>query len=135
MHNYKIIRRRLQELEPFNGNSLRGYWDSETMEYLVISYRTLVASRKSNDSIPWVTDIYYSPTTSRHLAIVKEAWNVQGQLPKRPSVPKSKSAPRTKAGFTVVKEKGAKDSAKIEPSGRIPAISMDMGDPAFFVPC
>jgi hypothetical protein len=77
MENYKTIETRLQNREPFTGNSLRAYWvsvDGEH-EYQVISYNTTIAkSRHLGDA--WVNPEKYSNTTTRQQNLIKRAWGL-----------------------------------------------------------
>jgi len=73
MDNYKTIERKLRNLEPFKGNSLRAFWDGGS--YLVVSYSTAIASANSTERE--VTERKYSVTTSRHQNLIRRAWGIK----------------------------------------------------------
>ncbi len=73
--NYRIIEARLANLMPFEGNSLQGYMDESGDNYLVVSYRTLIATA-SADGGNWVSKTKYSVTTSKHQNLVRRAWGL-----------------------------------------------------------
>lgn len=54
----------------FRGNKVDPLFDPEGCDYLVWSYRTIVAKHHPKDGW-WITDTKYSPTTSRHLSTLK----------------------------------------------------------------
>lgn len=74
MDNYKVIASKVAEFLPFNGNTMRGFWDGDT--YKVLSYSTVIATmKKPNGYLDlWLTENRYSVTTSKHKNIVKKAW-------------------------------------------------------------
>jgi len=71
MDSYKVIETKLTNLEPFNGNSLRAYWDGDV--YKVVSYSTLIAE-VGNMGNRLISDYKYSVTTSRHQNLIRRAW-------------------------------------------------------------
>jgi hypothetical protein len=74
MDSYNTIRTRLEDRQPFTGNSLRGFWDGDT--YKVFSYNTLIATLESGGGPRWVSPTKYSNTTSRGQNLIKQAWGV-----------------------------------------------------------
>lgn len=76
MENYKTIETRLQNRQPFTGNSLRGYWDGVSGYYVVYSYNTLIAKIWDGGGPRWVSPDKYSVTTSRHQNLIKRAWGL-----------------------------------------------------------
>ena len=74
MDNYKTIEHKLRNLEPFKGNSLKGYWLGS--DYRVVSYATLVASHMSDTETKWLNPQKYSVTTSRHQNLIRRAWAI-----------------------------------------------------------
>lgn len=77
MDNYKVIENKLRNLEPFNGNSLRAFWDERG--YNVVSYYTLIAT--ANGTEREVDSRRYSVTTSKHQSLIRRAWGFS-PLPK-----------------------------------------------------
>lgn len=73
--NYRTIEARLASLMPFQGNSLQGFMDESGKNYLVVSYRTLIATAQ-RDGGNWVSKTKYSVTTSRHQNLVRKAWGL-----------------------------------------------------------
>jgi hypothetical protein len=72
MDSYKVIEQKLRNLEAFNGNSMRGFWDERG--YNVVSYYTLIANAHS---IHRELDTrYYSVTTSKHQRLIASAWGL-----------------------------------------------------------
>ncbi len=70
--NYKTIEAKLDTLTPFEGNSMRGYWDAMSQRFLVFSYRTLIGySTLSGFAI---VEDKYSVTTSRHQNLLRRVW-------------------------------------------------------------
>lgn len=67
---YRRIPELLRSQKPFQGNSMSAQ-KSPDGDYLVFSYSTCVAKRTC-DGVKWITDDYYSPTTSRHVNLCKE---------------------------------------------------------------
>lgn len=75
MDNYRTIETKLENRQPFSGNSLNGFWDAQTGYYVVYSYNTLIASLELGGK-RWVNPSKYSTTTSRHQNLIKRAWGV-----------------------------------------------------------
>lgn len=69
---YRQIPTLLRGKRPFRGNSMRAEYNSLTGEYKVYSYETVIAGW-TNLSGAWVSDDYYSVTTSRHQNLCR-AW-------------------------------------------------------------
>lgn len=55
--------------QPFTGSSMSATRDGDV--YTVFSYTTPVATLNMLTGEQWVTDTYYSTTTSRHLNLVR----------------------------------------------------------------
>lgn len=79
MDNYKTIARKLSNLEPFNGNSLRAFWDERG--YNVVSYYTLIA--KAEGIHRELDTHYFSATTSKHQRLIASAWGMSPLKPKK----------------------------------------------------
>jgi len=79
MDNYKQVLEKLENMTPFSGNTMRGYWH-ESLEgrqcYYVYSYTTLIAEQEGDydSQHRWISPEKYSVTTSRHQNIVRKAW-------------------------------------------------------------
>ena len=76
MDNYKVIETKLQNRQPFTGNSLRAYWDGISGEYVVFSYNTLIAKMEAGGGPRWVNPNKYSQTTTRQQNLIKRAWGL-----------------------------------------------------------
>jgi hypothetical protein len=76
MDNYKTIESKLANRERFTGNSLRGYWDGFSGNYVVYSYNTLIATLQDGGGPRWVSPDKYSVTTSRHQNLIRRAWGL-----------------------------------------------------------
>lgn len=91
MDNYSTIKTRLENRQPFRGNSLTAILkdDNYSNGYFVYSYGTLVAVYNYNilpesDGVAlpwervqrWVNPTKYSTTTSRHQNLIKRAWGL-----------------------------------------------------------
>ncbi len=70
--NYKTIEAKLATLTPFNGYSMRGYWDDSRHRFLVFSYNTVIGY--STLSGFGISDEKYSNTTSRHQNLLRKVW-------------------------------------------------------------
>lgn len=70
MPNYRDIELLIQDKKPFkHSHSMRALWDDEN--YIIYSYRTIIAVWKS-DSNTWVLNTSkYSSTTSRQQSLIK----------------------------------------------------------------
>lgn len=81
--NYRTIARKLDNLESFNGNTMRAQVEKTwgTFSYRVYSYSTLIAEKTWDGSegewVTWVNPSRYSVTTSRHQNLIKRAWGVK----------------------------------------------------------
>lgn len=69
--NYRQIPSLLQRRAPFRGNSMRAERGTDGT-YSVYSYTTLIVYVNANGGI-WVTQLRYSPTSSRHTNLCR-AW-------------------------------------------------------------
>ena len=76
MENYKTIETRLQERVSFTGNSLRGYWDGFSGNFVVYSYGTMIANYNPTTGQRWVNPEKYSSTTTRQQNLIKRAWGL-----------------------------------------------------------
>jgi hypothetical protein len=76
MDNYETIESKLANRERFTGNSLRGYWDGFSGNYVVYSYGTMVANYNPTTLEYWVNPNKYSQTTTRQQNIIKRAWGL-----------------------------------------------------------
>lgn len=76
MDTMKTIERKLRHLEQFRGANL--WSDVMTIDgqlhYVVYSYRTLIAMYFDGQGA--VIDTKYSPTTTRHQKLIREAWGL-----------------------------------------------------------
>jgi len=70
--NYKVIENKLRNLESFNGNSMRAFWDERG--YNVVSYYTLIA--KAEGIHRELDTRYFSATTSKHQRLIASAWGL-----------------------------------------------------------
>ncbi len=70
MDNYRVIEQKLRNLEPFNGNTLRAFWDERG--YNVVSYYTRIASAVGTERE--IDSRRYSVTTSKHQGLIRRAW-------------------------------------------------------------
>lgn len=77
------IETKVANLEPFNGNSMRGQWETDTdgmRMFVVYSYATVIANAFdisiTGRVIGCVGSEWHSQTTSRHQNIVRRAWGV-----------------------------------------------------------
>ena len=83
MDNYKTIATKLENLEPFNGNTMTAKADKTwgRFEYKIYSYNTLIAEKVWDGSegewFTWLNDTKYSVTTSKHQNIIRRAWGVK----------------------------------------------------------
>lgn len=68
--NYETISRKLEKLEPFTGNSLRGHWVGSS--YIVVSYETNIAVFNSGRAV--INSRKYSVTTSKQQSKIRAAW-------------------------------------------------------------
>lgn len=77
MPNYKEIERvLLPNYTPFtHAHSMSAVWSGD--EYLVYSYRTLIASRNSATGETWIDPTKYSVTTSKQQNLIRRAWGVK----------------------------------------------------------
>ena len=73
--NYSDIERAVRCLDNFAGNSSRGVLDSDTGEYRVYSYRTLIAVANMRTGGVALNVRKYSQTTSRLQNIIRRAWS------------------------------------------------------------
>ena len=74
MDNYKTIEYKLRNLEPFTGNSLKGFWHG--FEYYVWSYETPIAIHSNEKETKWLNPNKYTATTTRHQRLIRKAWAI-----------------------------------------------------------
>jgi len=75
--NYSAIREMLGKFIPFEGNTMWAEWDrTGPGRYVVYSYRTPIASYDEVEQSFWRNADWYSPTTTKHQNIVREAWGI-----------------------------------------------------------
>ena len=74
--NYRQMENKVLAREEFNGNSASAGWGSNGV-YWVYSYGTPIATFDSNRLEYWVSDSYYSNTTSRLQNLVRRAWGLK----------------------------------------------------------
>jgi len=68
--SYRTISHKMDRLEPFAGNSMRGCWESlrsgGPLVYVIYSYATIVGIYDPTDRTLYENVQSYSPTTSQH---------------------------------------------------------------------
>lgn len=74
--NYSEIRAILESdnLEDFEGNSVRGMWVENRTRYVVLSYATIILECNRHGEPVYFDNAYYSQTTSRLQGIVRRAF-------------------------------------------------------------
>ena len=82
MDNYKVIEEKLKRLEPFKGNSLRAYYDTNGT-YRVISWATEIATYYPLAEGKSMDTSWYSVSTSTHQRIIARAWGFSPLKPKK----------------------------------------------------
>ena len=81
MDSYKVIAQKLQNREPFRGNSLWAILESDGV-YRVFSYNTKIAIAFP-DGQRELDRQRYSVTTSKHQSLIARAWGMSPLGPKR----------------------------------------------------
>lgn len=81
--SYKVIEEKLKRLEPFRGNSLRAYWDTEGTTYKVISWDTEIATYYPLTKGRSMDTTWYSVSTSTHQRLIARAWGFPPLKPKK----------------------------------------------------
>ena len=71
---YAVMLDKIRGRETFTGNSAKGVAYSDN-DYAVVSYDTVIATY--DDGVFWVSDKFYSKTTSRLQNLCREAWGVR----------------------------------------------------------
>ena len=81
MDSYRVILQKLQNREPFKGNSLTGLLGSDGV-YRVFSYNTKIAIAFP-DGQRELDRQRYSVTTSKHQSLIARAWGMKPLGPNR----------------------------------------------------
>ena len=85
LDNYKVIEEKLTTFTPFNGNSMRGEWDTRG-NFRVFSYATEIAVYYVEPMGKTLDTAWYSETTSKHQRLVARAWGFSPLAPKKDRV-------------------------------------------------
>lgn len=71
---YAVMLGKIRGRKTFTGNSAKGVAYSDN-DYAVVSYDTVIATWENGEV--WVSDKFYSKTTSRLQNLCRQAWEVK----------------------------------------------------------